>query len=92
MRLDEAIMKIDPQTVIAVKNDDTLLTHVGMCEDLMCEYGDNENLIVKEIEPNGYTDSDGISYLLIRWYDKTEQPEDELPFPLDEVSHEEEAD
>lgn len=80
MRLDEVISKIDPKTVIAVRRDGNLLVHVGMCEELIRYYRDAENCIVQEIEPNGYTDSDGISHLLIRWYDKNE-----LPFPLEEI-------
>lgn len=41
---------------------------------------------VSDIEPNGYTDANGISYLQIACEDvRDREPEDDrLPFPLDE--------
>jgi hypothetical protein len=83
MRLDELICKIDPQTKVAIRIDQVV--SVGLNEEFYCEYGGMEEYQVEEIEPDGYTDGDGISYLLIHAYDSTKvQQNDELPFPLEE--------
>lgn len=81
MRVDEIIDKINPDTEIAVRFDKRVT--IGTAMDFICEYGGEENIHCSEIEPNGYTDQDGISYLLLHCYDITEQnpSDDELPFP-----------
>ena len=85
MQLYEILELIDHDLVIAVKQDKeielkSVWTHLGT-------YGGDENIHCREIEPNGYTDADGLSYLLLYAYDIRDevQQDDELPFPLEEM-------
>lgn len=80
MQLYEILELIDHDLVIAVKQDKeielkSVWTHLGT-------YGGNENIHCREIEPNGYTDQAGISYLTLHCYDvtKVQQNDEELPF------------
>lgn len=80
MQLYEILELIDHDLVIAVKQDKEIKLksvwyHLGT-------YGGNENIHCGEIEPNGYTDANGLSYLLLYAYDIRDkvQQDDELPF------------
>lgn len=80
MRVDEIIDKIQPETKIAVRFDKEVRVDTAMT--FICEYGGEEDIHCSEIEPDGYTDQAGISYLTLHCYDvtKVQQSDDELPF------------
>ena len=94
MRLDELLDKIDHESEIALqieqKDGEVSKTEVKNVWRFLGVYGGDENFFVKEIEPDGYTDMMGISYLRVLAYDKRDvvQQEDELPFPLEEYEDE----
>ncbi len=91
MRLDELLDKIDHESEIALQIDqsdgEVSNTKVREVWKLLGDYGGNENFFVKEIEPDGFTDMIGISYLRVLAYDQRDvvQQDDELPFPLEEI-------
>lgn len=91
MRLDELLDKIDHESEIALQiegpDEEISKTSVREVWKFLSEYGGDENFIVREIEPDGYTDMMGISYLRVLVYDKRDvvQQDDELPFPLEET-------
>ena len=80
MQLYEIIDKIQPETKIAVRFYKEVKVATAM--DFICEYGGEENIHCSEIEPDGYTDQTGISYLTLHCYDitKMQQNDVELPF------------
>lgn len=80
MQLYEIIDRIHPETKIAVRFDKEVRVDTAMA--FICEYGGEENIHCSEIEPDGYTDQAGISYLTLHCYDvtKVQQNDDELPF------------
>ena len=80
MRVDEIIDKIQPETKIAVRFDKEVKVDTAMA--FICEYGGEEDIHCSEIEPDGYTDQAGISYLTLHCFDvtKVHQNDDELPF------------
>lgn len=79
MRADEIIDRIAPETKIAVRFDKEVRVDTAMA--FICEYGGEENIHCSEIEPDGYTDQAGISYLTLHCYDITKlQQNDEQPF------------
>lgn len=79
MQLYEIIDKIQPETKIAVRFYKEVKVATAM--DFICEYGGEENIHCSEIEPDGYTDQTGISYLTLHCYDITKlQQNEELPF------------
>lgn len=79
MRVDEIIDKIQPETKIAIRFDKEVKVNTAMA--FMCEYGGEDYIRCTEIEPDGYTDQAGISYLTLHCYDATKvQQNDELPF------------
>lgn len=87
MRLDELLDVIDHETEIALQIEqpegEVSNTKVKEVWTLLGEYGGDENFFVREIEPNGYTDMMGISYLRVLAYDQRDmQQDDELPFPV----------
>ena len=93
MRLDELLDKIDHNELIALQLEqpEGEVSDVKVEEvwTLLGEYGGDENFFVKEIEPDGYTDLIGISYLRVLAYDQRDvQQNDELPFPLEENEEE----
>lgn len=90
MRLDQLLDKIDHESEIALQieqpDGEVSNTKVKEVWTLLGDYGENEDFFVKEIEPDGYTDMMGISYLRVLAYDqKNVQQDDELPFPLEET-------
>lgn len=91
MRLDELLDKIDHESKIALQIEQPVgkvsKTSVTTVWKFLGYYGGDENFFVKEIEPDGYTDMMGISYLRVLAYDKRDvvQQNDELPFPLEET-------
>lgn len=80
MQLYEIIDRIHPETKIAVRFDKEVRVDTAMA--FICEYGGEEDIHCSEIEPDGYTDQAGISYLTLHCYDvtKVQQNDDELPF------------
>lgn len=93
MRLDELLDKIDHESKIALqieqKDGEISKTEVREVWKLLGDYGGDENFFVREIEPDGYTDMMGISYLKVLAFDTRDvQQDDELPFPLEEVNDE----
>ena len=88
MRLDELLDKIDDESEIAlqIKQRDGEVSNTKIREvwKLLGDYGGDETFFVSEIEPNGYTDMMGISYLRVLAYDQRDVQQDELPFPLEE--------
>lgn len=93
MRLDELLDKIDHEREIALQieqpDEEVSKTSVREVWKLLGDYGGDDNFIVREIEPDGYTDMMGISYLRVLVYDKRDvvQQDDELPFPLEEYEN-----
>lgn len=63
---------------VCLKESDLKVT-LGEASDLLVNYIEDEETYVQEIEPDGYVDSDGISYLTV-YIAKREKEEDELPF------------
>ena len=93
MRLDELLDKIDHESEIALQieqpDGEISKTSVREVWKFLGDYGGDENFLVKEIEPDGYTDMMGISYLRVLAYDQRDvQQDDELPFPLEEIDDE----
>ena len=89
MRLDELLDKIDHNELIALQLEqpegEVSDIKVEQVWDFLGIYGGDENFFVKEIEPDGYTDLIGISYLRVLAYDaRNVQQDDELPFPLED--------
>ena len=88
MRLDELLDKIDHESEISlqIKQRDGEVSNTKIREvwKLLGDYGGDENFFVSEIDPNGYTDMMGISYLRVLAYDQRDVQQDELPFPLEE--------
>lgn len=88
MRLDELLDKIDHESEIALQiegpDEEISKTSVREIWKFLGEYGGDANFIVREIEPDGYTDMMGISYLRVLAYDKRDvvQQDDDLPFPV----------
>lgn len=80
MQLYEILELIDHDLVIAVKQDKEI--EVKSVWDHLGTNGGNENIHCREIEPNGYTDQAGISYLTLHCFDatKVQLNDDELPF------------
>ncbi len=89
MRLDELLDKIDHESEIALQieqpDGEVSKTSVREVWKFLGDYGGDENFFVREIEPEGYTDMMGISYLRVLAYDARDvQQDDELPFPVEE--------
>lgn len=74
MRLDELLDKIDHESEIALQIEKQVgkvsKTSVTKVWNFLGYYGGDENFFVSEIEPDGYTDMMGISYLRVLAYDK----------------------
>lgn len=84
MRLDELLDKIDHESEIALQielpDGEVSNTKVNEVWTLLGIYGGDEDFLVREIEPDGYTDMMGISYLRVLAYDSSVQQDDEPPF------------
>lgn len=81
MQLYEILELIDHDTRVAVKKDKEI--ELGPIWEHLSKYILDEDIHCSEIEPNGYTDQAGISYLTLHCYDVTKvQQDDELPFPV----------
>lgn len=84
MRLDELLDKIDHESKIALQielpDGEVSNTKVNEVWTLLGIYGGDEDFLVREIEPDGYTDMMGISYLRVLAYDSSVQQDDEPPF------------
>ena len=89
MRLDELLDKIDHESEIALQIElsegEVSKTEVKKVWTFLGDFGGDEDFLVKEIEPDGYTDMMGISYLRVLAYNlRNVQQDDELPFPVKE--------
>lgn len=82
LRVDEILTLIQPETKIALRFDKSVDVKTAM--SFICEYGGVEDIHCSEIEPDGYTDQNGMSYLQLHCYDirDVQQSDDELPFPV----------
>lgn len=83
MRVDEILSLIEYDTVVAVRQDKKVT--LKSVDALLSWYGGEEDIHCEQIEPNGYTDLDGISYLTLHIYnikDRPIVPDEELPFPM----------
>lgn len=80
MQLYEILELIDHDMRVAVKKDKEI--ELGPIWEHLSKYILDEDIHCSEIEPNGYTDQAGISYLTLHCYDvtKVQQNDDELPF------------
>lgn len=62
---------------VCLKESDKKVT-LGEASDLLANYTEDEETYVQNIEPNGYVDSNGISYLTI--YIAKREKDEEVPF------------
>lgn len=69
------LLKEDADVCLKEKN---LKLTLGEASDLLANYTEDEDTYVLEIEPDGYVDSDGISYLTI--YIAQKEKDEEMPF------------
>lgn len=69
------LLKEDADVCLKEKN---LKLTLGEASDLLANYTEDEDTYVLEIEPDGYVDHDGISYLTI--YIAQKEKDEEVPF------------
>lgn len=62
---------------VCLKESDLKVT-LGEAGELLANFTEDEEKYVQEIEPDGYVDSDGISYLTI--YIAQREQDEEVPF------------
>ncbi len=77
MTLRDCLYFIKENADVCVIIDKKIKT--GEASDLLGFYCDDEDLVVEEIVPNGYTDAAGLSYLTI-YAEYPKKCEEELPF------------
>lgn len=80
MQLYEILKLIDHDVWAAVKKGKEI--ELGSICEHLSKYILDEDIHCSEIEPNGFTDQAGISYLTLHCYDvtKVQQNDDELSF------------
>ena len=81
MEVRDLLYEMTSNSKIAIR--DKGKTQVDTVEKFYWFYSEDENTVVEEIEPEGYTDGNGISYLLVCVKEREIIQDDELPFPLD---------
>lgn len=77
MDLRDLLYLLKEDADICLKESDLKVT-LGEASDLLANYTEDEETYVQEIEPDGYVDSDGISYLTI--YIAQREKDEEVPF------------
>ena len=77
MDLRDLLYFIKEDADVCLKQSDLKVT-LGEASELLTNYTEDEETYVLEIEPDGYVDSDGISYLTI--YIAQREKDEEVPF------------
>lgn len=77
MNLRDLLYLLKEDADVCLKEKNLKLT-LGEASDLLANYTEDEDTYVLEIEPNGYVDRDGISYLTI--YIAKREKDEEMPF------------
>lgn len=77
MNLRDLLYVLKEDADVCLKEKDLKIT-LGEASELLINYTEDEDTYVKEIEPDGYVDSDGISYLTI--YIAQREKDEEMPF------------
>ena len=77
MDLRDLLYFLKEDADVCLKESDLKVT-LGEASDLLVNYIEDEDTYVQEIEPDGYVDSDGISYLTI--YIAQREKDEEVPF------------
>ena len=62
MNLRDLLYFLKEDADVCLKENDLKVT-LGEASDLLANYTEDEDTYVQNIEPDGYVDSDGISYL-----------------------------
>ena len=76
MNLRDLLYVLKEDADVCLKEKDLKIT-LGEASELLINYTEDEDTYVLEIEPDGYVDSDGISYLTI--YIAQREENDEVP-------------
>ena len=77
MNLRDLLCLLKEDADVCLKESDLKVT-LGEAGELLANFTEDEETYVKEIEPNGYVDRDGISYLTI--YIAQREKDEEVPF------------
>lgn len=77
MDLRDLLYLLKEDADVCLKESDLKVT-LGEAGKLLTNYTEDEDTYVIEIEPDGYVDSDGISYLTI--YISQREKDEEVPF------------
>ena len=77
MNLRDLLYMLKEDADVCLKEKDLKIT-LGEASELLINYTEDEDTYVLEIEPDGYVDSDGISYLTI--YIAQREKDEEVPF------------
>lgn len=77
MILRDLLYLLKEDSDVCLKESDLKVT-LGEAGKLLINYTEDEETYVQEIEPDGYVDSDGISYLTI--YIAQREKDEEVPF------------
>lgn len=77
MDLRDLLYFIKEDADVCLKQSNLKVT-LGEASELLTNYTEDKETYVLEIEPDGYVDSDGISYLTI--YIAQREKDDEVPF------------
>ena len=77
MILRDLLYLLKEDADVCLKESDLKVT-LGETGELLANFTEDEETYVQEIEPDGYVDSDGISYLTI--YIAQREEDEEMPF------------
>lgn len=77
MDLRDLLYLLKEDADVCLKESNQKVT-LGEASELLINYTEDEETYVQKIEPNGYVDSDGISYLTI--YIAQREKDEEMPF------------
>lgn len=77
MDLRDLLYFLKEDADVCLKESDLKVT-LGEASDLLVNYTEDEDTYVLEIEPDGYVDRDGISYLTV--YIAKREKDEEMPF------------
>ena len=77
MILRDLLYLLKEDADVCLKESDLKVT-LGEASELLINYTEDEETYVQEIEPDGYVDRDGISYLTV--YIAKREKDEEVPF------------
>jgi hypothetical protein len=77
MDLRDLLYLLKEDADVCLKESDLKVT-LGEASELLINYTEDEETYVQEIEPDGYVDRDGISYLTV--YIAKREKDEEMPF------------